>query len=407
MRCFVRQIGNSYHAAFDWAGVSYTHSLRTKDEQEADVRIGPIRDTLYRLQQGTLSLPAGADAKVFILSGGNHASKPSHAPSLSVGAMASLYLDAAEKIEPNTKRTKAIHLNHVKRLLGADKPLDTIRLADAQAYAKARRKQKHHGRQIQGYTVRKELRTFHQVWVWAASQGHTPHGPTWGVDAVELPKDRGRESFRDFDQISRIIARGHQSQQEQEMLWECLYLTKEELPELLAYVKDNAKAPFVHPMVTFVAYTGCRRSEMCRSLIDDWDLVRKTVTIREKKNDTSKMFTLREVDIHPKLAEVMTDWFARHPGGQHTITPDGNPLTIDQATDHFKRTLRDHEPAHEKWSRVRGFHTLRHSVASILASNGIDQRYIDKIIGHHTEAMRKRYQHLFPKGVRQAIETLI
>ena len=30
MRCFVRKIGNTYHGpstAFDWAGVSYTHSL--------------------------------------------------------------------------------------------------------------------------------------------------------------------------------------------------------------------------------------------------------------------------------------------------------------------------------------------------------------------------------------------
>ena len=56
---------------------------------------------------------------------------------------------------------------------------------------------------------------------------------------------------------------------------------------------------------------------------------------------------------------------------------------------------------------MRGFHTLRHSVASILASKGVDQRYIDKIIGHHTEAMRQRYQHLFPKGVKQAIEQLL
>jgi hypothetical protein len=41
MRCFVRKIGNSYHAAFDWASVSFTHSLHTKNEREAEVRIGP------------------------------------------------------------------------------------------------------------------------------------------------------------------------------------------------------------------------------------------------------------------------------------------------------------------------------------------------------------------------------
>jgi len=68
MRCFVRKIGNGYHAAFDWSGVSYTHSLRTQDEKEAEVRLGPIRDTLYRLELGTLQMPPGTEAKAFILS---------------------------------------------------------------------------------------------------------------------------------------------------------------------------------------------------------------------------------------------------------------------------------------------------------------------------------------------------
>jgi integrase len=400
-------VKGNWHAAFDYGGVSYTHSLRTKDEKEAEVRLGPIRDTLYRLENGTLPMPAGADPKAFIVSAGNHAAKPTHAPNLTVGVLADLYLDAVEKIEANTKKTKAIHLNHAKRVLGAGTSLDSIRLSDAQAYAKARRKEKHHGRNIQGYTVRKELRTFHQVWEWAASQGHTPHGPSWTVDAVELPKDRGREPFRDFELIHRILARGHLSDREQERLWECLYLKGEELVNLLAYVKENATAPFVYPMVAFVALTGCRRSEMVRSLIDDWDLEHGHVQIREKKQDTSLDVTFREVDIHPKLAGVMADWFAHHPGGQHVITQHGEPLTVDQATDHFNRTLRGGKEPHEKWSKVRGFHTLRHSVASILASNGVDQRYIDKIIGHHTEAMRKRYQHLFPKGVKQAIGVLL
>ncbi len=60
MRCFLRQVKGNWHAAFDFGGVSYTHSLRTKSDREAEVRIGPIRDTLYRLESGTLALPPGA-----------------------------------------------------------------------------------------------------------------------------------------------------------------------------------------------------------------------------------------------------------------------------------------------------------------------------------------------------------
>jgi integrase len=292
-------------------------------------------------------------------------------------------------------------------LLGVGTPLDTIRQPELQGYAKARRKERYHKRQIQAYTIRKELRTFHHVWSWASSQGQTPHPPTWDVDALDLPKDRGREPFRGFTQIETMLSRGHLSKAEQERLWECLYLNGEELSELIAYVKEQATAPFVFPMVVFVALTGCRRSEMARSIIDDWDLEHKIVHIREKKRDTSSEFTIREVVIHSMLAEVMTDWFAHHPGGQHAITQDGDRLTVDQATWHFNNTLRGGAQPHEKWSKIRGFHTLRHSVASILASKGVDQRYIDLIIGHHTEAMRKRYQHLFPQGVKTAVSLLL
>lgn len=56
------------------------------------------------------------------------------------------------------------------------------------------------------------------------------------------------------------------------------------------------------------------------------------------------------------------------------------------------------------WFKV-GFHTYRHSFASNLAAAGVDQRVVDEFMGHQTEAMRKRYRHLFPRDRRAAIET--
>ena len=48
-------------------------------------------------------------------------------------------------------------------------------------------------------------------------------------------------------------------------------------------------------------------------------------------------------------------------------------------------------------------HVLRHSFISALANKGIDQRIIDELVGHQTEAMRRRYRHLYPKTVADAI----
>lgn len=59
-----------------------------------------------------------------------------------------------------------------------------------------------------------------------------------------------------------------------------------------------------------------------------------------------------------------------------------------------------------KWNVLRGFHVFRHSLASIMASKGKDQRVIDAILGHTTEEMTRRYRHLFPSTQTQAIDDL-
>ena len=57
-----------------------------------------------------------------------------------------------------------------------------------------------------------------------------------------------------------------------------------------------------------------------------------------------------------------------------------------------------------KWSVVKGYHVLRHSFISALANKGIDQRIIDELVGHQTEAMRRRYRHLYPQTIGDAIQ---
>ena len=59
-----------------------------------------------------------------------------------------------------------------------------------------------------------------------------------------------------------------------------------------------------------------------------------------------------------------------------------------------------------KWSVVLGWHVLRHSFVSALAARGIDQRIIDDLAGHSTEAMARRYRHLVPDLKEEAIKTV-
>lgn len=60
-----------------------------------------------------------------------------------------------------------------------------------------------------------------------------------------------------------------------------------------------------------------------------------------------------------------------------------------------------------RWAVLRGFHVLRHSFTSNLAAAEVDQRRIDQWMGHQTEAMRKRYQHLRPIRMDNPVELVI
>jgi hypothetical protein len=38
-----------------------------------------------------------------------------------------------------------------------------------------------------------------------------------------------------------------------------------------------------------------------------------------------------------------------------------------------------------------------------MTSEGVDQRVIDEVVGHQSEEQRKRYRHLYPKVLKEAI----
>jgi integrase len=130
---------------------------------------------------------------------------------------------------------------------------------------------------------------------------------------------------------------------------------------------------------------------------------------REKKRVKGRRST-RAAPLTPKLAAVLRDWLAVRPEcpflfcqsqrvtQRKTKRQGPTAVTKDEAHDHFKRTVAD-----SKWQRMRGYHVLRHSFISALASAGVDQRVIDEVVGHQSEEQRKRYRHLYPGVMKEAI----
>jgi integrase len=163
-------------------------------------------------------------------------------------------------------------------------------------------------------------------------------------------------------------------------------------------------------MCVMAAHTGARRSEMLRTERQDVDFENDIITIREKKRVRGKV-TTRRVPMSSRLKEVLSAFPAVNGRlfGQ---------LSVQAAQKAFMRVVGKHTSAAKngeakakteanrrtKWTVVKGYHVLRHSFISVLANKGIDQRIIDELVGHQTEAMRRRYRHLYPQTVADAIK---
>jgi len=166
-------------------------------------------------------------------------------------------------------------------------------------------------------------------------------------------------------------------------------------------------------MFAFTAYTGARRSEICRSEIDDFDFDQNQVLIRERKRRKDLAATFRYVPLHPKLRKIMTNWFEQHPGGHKALVLPlrmrGQPhreehleLTPNKATKHFEAAIRK-----TKWEVISGFHVLRHSFGSNQSHSGeVSSETIGKWMGHTTDEMRELYQHWFPQDGVEKISVL-
>lgn len=393
--------GGMFRIGFRFGGRKHHLPLNTPDREEADTTLGRFEANFRLVEQGVIDPPPdGAHLGTYIVSAGKLGGRPSAVERVKPKTLGDLfdgYLTAFPEgaKEASTWKTERIHIGHLRRVLDTTLPLDDVTSKLLQDYVNARTQL------VATETVRKEVGTFTTVWNrWAIPQGMTARPAP--ATSLHYPKARSKAPFQTREQIERQISRRALSLEEQAALWESLFLTVAETDEVLEVVRARKRLPHAYPMFVFAAHTGARRSEIRRSLVTDFDFEVKTVLIREKKKDHSKVETYRTVPLSPQLEQVMRGWFADHPGGPHAIcTPAGNPITEHYATKLVVNALRN-----TNWSVIPGWHCFRHSFISNCAARGVDQRLIDQWVGHTTDAMRRRYRHLVPAVSQAALLTV-
>lgn len=438
----LQERSGSFRIIFRFRGKQHAFTLGRISKEEAEAKSAQVDYLLLRIRQRLIELPPGADIVEFIQYDGNPAKlgetgdaavTKTVTKSATLRLLRDRFLAAhAGSHEKNTLGTARIHFKHLTTTLGEAFLLSDLAQADLQRHIDRR-----HSSEVSAVTIRKEINGLRAAWNWARRASLVTHA--WPGQGLVYPKTHEKPPFQTRAEIERQIARSRLKKERQKELWESLYLTADELAELLAYVATAARHPFIYPMVCMAAHTGARRSELLRAQLSDVDFEAGTVTIREKKRVRGR-HTTRRLPLSPFLAGVLKEWLAAHPGGPHLFCLAGEvgrskkrsrstgylngkqrpttakgrlasvrerkqpgflPLTENEAADHFARTL-----AGSKWENVPGWHCLRHSFISLCASRGIDQRLIQTWCGHMSAEMNARYTHLYPSTQQQAIRSV-
>lgn len=398
----------TFHIRFRWAGRHYRRTLRTRDPREAEALLYSIKNTLCRLNLGQLIVPAGVQAADFIASGGSlttpqPAGSPNSSSTITLRAAIAEYHELRYTIADTTLSTEKIHLKHLQTSLAAklDKPCSTVIHRDLDRHLSRRLKE------VRADTVGKERETIVQFFKWAVEQDYLTMSP-----AAKLTKIKGRgdpPNFQTMAEIQAVIDRGGLSHEEILAQWECLYLAPAEIAELLQTVRTFAREDYAPLLHVIPAFTGMRRGEILRLRWQDVHLDRGILVARSRKQSRQTREVARDIDLHPELSQLLREWKARRPRGQWVICDRDTLEPLDSKTTNraFRQPLlATHWCLDRRRRKFKlGFHTLRHSFASNLAAAGVDQRIIDQWMGHQTEAMRRRYRHLFPKLRQSAIES--
>lgn len=401
-----------YKVGFRLGNRRFKKSLGTSHVDEARQVLGTAKEALRAVERGWATIPPGVDIGDYVLSGGRLSAPLKFPKVLHLSELFEAYFaelpDGA--LEQSTVGTMRIHEKQLCRILGRTSNAQDLDASDLQRFIRKRSQEPgRRGRKVKSATIRKALVTLRTVWNWGVA--HNLLEGAFPKIGLKFPKSVERPCFQTRKEIEQQIARGGLSLTEKSELWDCLFLTLEEIDDVLRHAKKHARQSWVYPAICLAAHTGMRRSEIVRSKLNDLDLENGVLTVHERKRN-HEMSTTRRVPLSPFLASVLCDWCDRHSGGCQILCRTqgsrgprseqrGEPITKDAAHDQFKRTF-----AGSKWAVLRGWHVFRHSFCSNCAAKGIDQRIINAWVGHQTEEMVRRYRHLFPDQQQSAIRAV-
>lgn len=155
-------------------------------------------------------------------------------------------------------------------------------------------------------------------------------------------------------------------------------LSRQEIHTMLQ-LTENTK----HRLLLALAYgAGLRVSEVINLKVGDIDLQEHTIHLKAAKGNKDRITIFPEI-LQQKIQQLIT-----HKTTHAFIfeSERGGKVTIRTAQKVFEQALK-----RARIQKAATFHSLRHSFATHLLENGVDIRYVQKLLGHENILTTQRY----------------
>ena len=161
------------------------------------------------------------------------------------------------------------------------------------------------------------------------------------------------------------------------------YLSEEEVKKLLEAAKAN---PRDYAIISFLAYSGLRVSELCNLKIEDVDLNERVVYVHSGKGDKDRI-----VVISQEAVDAVTNYLSKRDDSLEYLFSSQKSEKITRIQ--VFRIVK-------KYAKIAGIkknvtpHVLRHTLATTLLKRGVDIRFIQQFLGHSSVATTQIYTHV-------------
>ncbi len=172
------------------------------------------------------------------------------------------------------------------------------------------------------------------------------------------------------------------------------YLSTEELKRLLAVLDEYADQPSANA-IRLLLLTGARRGEVLTATWDQFDLAKG---IWVKSSSHTKQKKEHRIPLSAPALELLT--------GLRKDNVDSRYVFPGKTTDQPLQDIKKFWASVCRNADLADFriHDLRHTYASILASEGLSLPVIGALLGHTQPNTTARYSHLFDDPLREATD---